>query len=271
MIVYHEPEPLLRIWLRNLLHARMLPDGEIRDEVDSRDTASRYHLYAGCGSWELALQWGGWPYGVPVVTATLPYASHGVNHAGSSAVDGARRATIDHILAALELVEGGAVFLSISEAAIFSGWVDVLCDRLANCNYSAWCASIAAAGAAAPHAGARAWIVALPETRGCLAFAAEPRDGSFVRSSPDVVSWSDVRWVQCRDLRPRPVSPGVRLLVDGDADDMVTACTVPGRYGGGRRYHRATAIRGLASGIVPVVGASVVLAARRMLHDNLDA
>jgi len=66
-VLYTDNEPFVTEWLRNLVNARLLPNGDIL-ERDIREleasTLSEYrqcHFFAGIGGWPYALQLAGWP------------------------------------------------------------------------------------------------------------------------------------------------------------------------------------------------------------------
>jgi len=76
VIYYNEWEAYPAQWLRNLIKAGHLPEGEV-DERDIRDVQpedlrgfEQCHFFAGIGGWPLALQWAGWEG--PVWTGSCP-------------------------------------------------------------------------------------------------------------------------------------------------------------------------------------------------------
>ena len=76
---YNEIDPFASQWLRNLISADLLPDGEV-DERDIRDVKPsdldgfiQCHFFAGIGIWPLALRDAGWPDDRPVWTGSCPY------------------------------------------------------------------------------------------------------------------------------------------------------------------------------------------------------
>lgn len=75
---YNEWEPYPATWLRNLIAAGHLPEGEV-DERDIREVQPvdlngfrQCHFFAGIGGWPLALRLAGWPDDRPVWTASVP-------------------------------------------------------------------------------------------------------------------------------------------------------------------------------------------------------
>lgn len=75
---YNEWDRFPAAWLRNLIAAGHLPEGEV-DETDIRELApsrvagARHaHFFAGIGGWPLAMQLAGWPDDLPLWTGSCP-------------------------------------------------------------------------------------------------------------------------------------------------------------------------------------------------------
>lgn len=75
---YSENDPVSAEWLRRLIAAGLLPDGEV-DERDIRDVApaelvrfTQCHFFAGIGIWPLALRRAGWRDDRPIWTGSCP-------------------------------------------------------------------------------------------------------------------------------------------------------------------------------------------------------
>jgi DNA (cytosine-5)-methyltransferase 1 len=64
---YNEIDPYVAAWLRNLIAARLIPDGDVdeRSIIDVQpDDVRGYtqcHFFAGIGGWTLGLRIAGWP------------------------------------------------------------------------------------------------------------------------------------------------------------------------------------------------------------------
>lgn len=75
---YNENDPYAAAWLRNLIAAGAIPDGDVdeRSIADVRaedlDGYGQCHFFAGIGGWPLALGLAGWPSDRPVWTASCP-------------------------------------------------------------------------------------------------------------------------------------------------------------------------------------------------------
>ena len=74
--LYNDNEPYVCQWLRNLIEAGELPDGEVSEtpiqELDPHEIPATFHAFAGIGGWPLALRLAGWPDDRPVWTGSCP-------------------------------------------------------------------------------------------------------------------------------------------------------------------------------------------------------
>jgi DNA (cytosine-5)-methyltransferase 1 len=75
---YNEIDPNAAEWMRELIKAGHIPDGEV-DERDIRDITpadlagfTQCHFFAGIGGWSRALRLAGWPDDRPVWTGSCP-------------------------------------------------------------------------------------------------------------------------------------------------------------------------------------------------------
>jgi DNA (cytosine-5)-methyltransferase 1 len=75
---YNENDPFAAAWLRELIKAGLIADGEV-DERDIRDVRAedvrgftQCHFFAGIGGWSYALGLSGWPDDFPVFTGSCP-------------------------------------------------------------------------------------------------------------------------------------------------------------------------------------------------------
>ena len=75
---YNENDPFAAQWLRELIKAGLIADGEV-DERDIRDVQpadvrgfTQCHFFAGIGGWSYALRLAGWPDDRPVWTGSCP-------------------------------------------------------------------------------------------------------------------------------------------------------------------------------------------------------
>lgn len=93
---YNEHEPFAAEWLRNLIKAGLIADGDV-DERDIQDVKgsdldgyTQVHLFAGIGGWSYALRLAGWPDSRPVWTGSCPcqpWSVANVAHGGGAGAD----------------------------------------------------------------------------------------------------------------------------------------------------------------------------------------
>lgn len=78
MVFYNENDPQAAQWLRELIRAKQIPEGDVdeRSIIDLRPHElvkyTHQHFFAGIGGWALALQFAGWPHDKPVRTGSCP-------------------------------------------------------------------------------------------------------------------------------------------------------------------------------------------------------
>ena len=78
MVYYNEIDCYCAEWLRNLIRAGLIAEGDV-DERDIRDIRpdeltgyAQCHFFAGIGVWSYALRLAGWPDERPVWTGSCP-------------------------------------------------------------------------------------------------------------------------------------------------------------------------------------------------------
>jgi DNA (cytosine-5)-methyltransferase 1 len=152
MPLYNEIDPNLCAWLRNLMAAREIPDGEICGQ-DIREIKSveheSAHFFAGIGGWPLALRLAGWPDDRPVWTGSCPCQPFSVAGKGLGKNDDR------HLWPAwFKLIKKHrppTIFGEQVDGAIRLGWLDLVFDDLERIGYACWAAVLPAACVGAPH------------------------------------------------------------------------------------------------------------------------
>lgn len=75
---YNEIDPYAAQWLRNLIAAGLIADGDVDErsivDIEPRDLSGygQCHFFAGIGGWSYALRLAGWPDAEPVWTGSCP-------------------------------------------------------------------------------------------------------------------------------------------------------------------------------------------------------
>ena len=166
-VYYNDNDPACCAWIRELVRAKMIPDGEVdeRSIADVRPEELRgfgqCHFFAGIGGWSYALRLAGWPDDRPVWTGSCPCQPF--------SAAGKRKGTADarHLWPEFYRLIGECrppvVFGEQVEAAIRLGWLDGVFADLEGCGYACGSAVLPAAGVGAPHIRHRIWWVAESE------------------------------------------------------------------------------------------------------------
>ena len=161
---YNEHDPSAAQWIRSLIKAGLITDGEV-DERSIEDVLPsdvqgfvRVHWFAGIAGWEYALRLAGWPDNRPVWTGSCPCQPF------SAAGKGAGFADERHLWPAwfhlIEQCRPGVVFGEQVEAAIKHDWLDLVQDDLEGIGYAVGAVGLPAASVGAPHIRQRLWFVA---------------------------------------------------------------------------------------------------------------
>ena len=161
---YNEVDPNAAQWLRNLIKAGHIADGEV-DERSIEDVRpdelagfTQCHFFAGIGVWSHALRRAGWRDDRKVWTGSCPCQPF------SAAGKGAGTTDERHLWPAwfhlIEQCRPDVVFGEQVEAAIKHGWLDLVQADLEGSGYAVAPVCLPAAGIGAPHIRSRLWFVA---------------------------------------------------------------------------------------------------------------
>jgi DNA (cytosine-5)-methyltransferase 1 len=232
---YNEIEPYAAQWLRNLIGAGLIADGDVDersiDDVRPDDVAgyTQCHFFAGIGGWSYALRLAGWSDDRPVWTGSPPCQDHSV--AGSiwavrRGLAGPRGRLAEPWLALIARCRPCALYfenvpgIAPALAAIEGG--------LAGTGYRVSRAQCASGAAGAPHLRRRVWIAAY-------------RDGARRQES-----WT---------LGPRPADGDPRRTAPGDV--WVASPRTAGRLDDGLPC-RVARVRAFGNAIDPWVAAAFI-------------
>lgn len=249
---YNEHDPFAAAWLRELIKAGHITQGEVDErsivDITPADLAgfTQHHFFAGIGGWSYALRLAGWPDDKPVWTGSCPCQPFSAAGKGGGFVDERHLWPAWYHL--IQQCSPDIIFGEQVEGAIKHGWLDLVQDDLEAIGYSVGAVCLPAASVGAPHLRQRLWIVADTTSKRLQGRAgARQQDttqtsrllptGSSARSS----LWADCTWLPCTDGKDRPVEPG----------------TLPVAYGIPARVGR---LRGYGNAVVPQVAAEVIRA-----------
>jgi len=161
---YNEIDPKAAQWLRTLISANLIPQGDVDTrsivEVRPADLApyTQCHFFAGIGGWPYALQLAGVPATTPLWTGSCPCQPF------SSAGKGLAQADERHLWPVffdlIRQCRPDTVFGEQVASAIGKGWLDGVSSDLERENYACGAAVLGAHSVGAPHIRQRLYWVA---------------------------------------------------------------------------------------------------------------
>jgi DNA (cytosine-5)-methyltransferase 1 len=161
---YNEIDPKAAAWLRELIKAGLIADGEVDErsivDVSPGDVRGfvQCHWFAGIGGWSYALRLAGWADDRPVWTGSCPCQPF------SSAGRGVGGDDPRHLWPAwfglIAECRPATIFGEQVESAVNHGWLDLVCDDLEREGYATGAASLPAPSVGAFHIRQRVWFVA---------------------------------------------------------------------------------------------------------------
>jgi DNA (cytosine-5)-methyltransferase 1 len=188
---YNENDKKAATWLRELIKAGLIADGEV-DERSIADVRAddlrgfvQCHFFAGIGGWSYALRLAGWPDDRPVWTGSCPCQKH------SSAARG-RNVAPDLWPPFRGLIaEFHPCTVFGEQVASARGWLDGVCDDVEKLGYSIGAAVLPACGVGLDHVGERIYFVCAANGEGESGGAVDgemARLSRHRRNAGDVVS-----------------------------------------------------------------------------------
>jgi DNA (cytosine-5)-methyltransferase 1 len=164
MNYYNEFDPYAAQWLRNLIQAGHILQGDVDSrsikDVKASDLTgyTQCHFFAGLGGWSYALRLAGWPKDRPVWTGSCPCQPFSAAGAGGGVTD--ERHLWPTWFNLIRECRPDVIFGEQVEAAVNHGWLDLVQADLAGEGYASGAVGIPAGGVGAPHIRQRLWFVA---------------------------------------------------------------------------------------------------------------
>jgi DNA (cytosine-5)-methyltransferase 1 len=161
---YNEFNPDAAAWLRDLMRAKLIPEGEVDErsikEVRPDDLKGfqRCHFFAGIGLWTYALRLSGFPSDRPVWTGSCP--CQPFSQAGKQKGEEDERHLWPVWYGLIRECRPPVVFGEQVAAAIGKGWLDLVQSDLESSGYAVGKAVLGAASVGAPHIRQRLFFVA---------------------------------------------------------------------------------------------------------------
>jgi len=194
---YNENNRYCAAWLRNLIAAGLIADGDVdeRSIVDVRPGDlvgyTQCHFFAGIGGWSLGFRLAGWPDDRPVWSASVPcqpYSFASVAHGGAKGVSDGRDLWPIFFPLACELTPA-TIFGEQVSGAIEWGWWDRTALDLEVAGYAAATLLLRADAAGAGHERKRLYWVANAGGEGWEGH--QPVGSIFVRSPTALALYGD--------------------------------------------------------------------------------
>lgn len=233
---YNEIEPYAAQWLRNLIKAGHIAEGDVDErsivEVEASDLRKydQCHFFAGIGAWSYALRSAGWADDRKVWTGSCPCQPF--------STAGTKRGFADE----RHLWPVWAKLIAQCRPDVLFGeqvanraaleWLDVVRGDLERNGYAVGAIDLCAASVGAPHIRQRLYWVAdarhgrRQEREPILAESVRsprgegPTQANGIARQGSSSFWIPTEWLECDDGKKRPTEPGLCPLAYGPANRM---------------------------------------------------
>ncbi|HWD14318.1 MAG TPA: DNA cytosine methyltransferase [Pseudochrobactrum sp.] len=161
---YNEFDPYAAQWLRNLIAAGHIADGEVDERsivdvhADDLKGFTQCHFFAGIGGWSLAARLAGWPDERPLWTGSCPCQPFSVAGKGKGQDD--ERHLWPVFFDLIKSERPAVVMGEQVAAAVGKSWLDGVFTDLESIGYYTGAAVVPACAVNAPHRRDRLWFVA---------------------------------------------------------------------------------------------------------------
>lgn len=161
---YNELDPFAAAWLRELIKAGLIADGEVDERsielVQPGDLRGfvQCHFFAGIGGWSYALRLAGWPDDRPVWTGSCPCQPWSMAGAGQGITD--PRHLWPQWFGLISELHPPVIFGEQTSSLDGRYWVDLVYVDLEASGYAIGAADLPAASVGAPHGRHRLFFVA---------------------------------------------------------------------------------------------------------------
>ena len=232
---YNEIDPYAAQWLRNLIAAGHIADGEV-DERSIEDVKpeelkgfKQCHFFAGIGVWSYALRQAGWSDDQPVWSGSCPCQSFSA--AGKRAGFADERHLWPAFYHLIQQCKPAVVFGEQIASKDAEAWVDLVQVDLEAVGYSFGTIPFPASSVGSPHIRDRLYWVGDSISKGLEGFTGdgelherkEPSRPTATagfqlepgKPGPTNGFWADADWLRGQDGLWRAVEPGTSPLADG--------------------------------------------------------
>jgi len=255
MNYYNEYDPKAAAWLRELIKAGLIPDGDVDErsiaevKPDELRHYTQCHFFAGIGGWSLALQLAGWPADKPVWTGSCP--CQPFSTAGKGLAQADERHLWPVFFNLIKECRPDAVFGEQVASAIGKGWLDGVSSDLESEDYACGSVVLGAHSVRSPHIRQRLYWLADSGSQGLQRHwqsGEQPMEERWEGKERHAFEGSSI---YCRDGKSRrvPTEPAFQPLAHG----------IPARV---------VRLRGYGNAIVPQVASEFVKAYLLTHTDN---
>ena len=167
---YNDNDPYCAVWLRNLITADLIPDGDVDDRGIEEVTASdvqgytQCHFFAGIAGWSEALRLAGWPTTEPVWTGSCPCQPFSVAGRGRGEED--ERHLWPEFRRLIAECRPPVIFGEQVAGKAGREWLGGVRQDLTRIGYTVAAADLCASSVGAPHIRQRLFWVACNDTSG---------------------------------------------------------------------------------------------------------
>jgi DNA (cytosine-5)-methyltransferase 1 len=280
MNYYNEICPKAAAWLRELINAGLIPNGDVDErsitELQPNELCgyTHCHFFAGIGGWSLALQLAGWPADRPVWTGSCP--CQPFSAAGKGLGDKDERHLWPVFFDLIRQCRPECVFGEQVASAIGKGWLDGVSSDLESEGYACGSTVLGAHSVSAPHIRQRLYWMVNPIEQG-LQGQHRPTDVELhggersERSTGPTGFWDQYDIIPCRDGKSRRIecqsrrlADGISTLVDsvrdtGATEEQIEAAINPFPLVK-KQLGRTILLKGYGNAIVPQVAAEFIKA-----------
>jgi len=164
MNYYNEHDPKAASWLRELINAELIPNGDVDErsivEVQPNELRdyTQCHFFAGIGGWSLALELAGWPEDRPVWTGSCP--CQPFSTAGKGLAQADERHLWPVFFDLIRQCRPEHVFGEQVASAIGKHWLDGVSSDLESEGYACGATVLGAHSVGAPHIRQRLYWLA---------------------------------------------------------------------------------------------------------------
>lgn len=218
---YNEFDPGAAAWLRELIKAGLIADGDV-DERSIEDVCpadllgyTQCHFFAGIGVWSYALRLAGWTDDMPVWTGSCPCQPFSPAGKGKGFAD--ERHLWPAFFHLIEVCGPKLVFGEQVAGKDGLGWLDLVAADLEAVGYACGAVPFPAAGIGAPHIRERLYWVADAEGDRRADGATQQRGGGSISFAPaEVVGTGDRRSFDRLEITDLQRRDGIDALLRQD-------------------------------------------------------